>query len=689
MEITLQLRADSGNSAVLKQLTEQVKEAAHKAIQEAEHLGEALVKKAHGWAKEMGESITKALEKAASEREKSERKEVPEPTRVSDKPAAAGRELQAHPEVTQQKTPATPAESSRPQEQPDAKKPEGAPAKEEKSTTEKVLGVLHKGTSAAKHANEAASSEKSAVERIAAGAEALEEGHDAIKGTKDVIGVLKKAAAAKEATSAGSTVVQTGTKAVGLGGTIATLGKGALASVGGVGGIVGAAQIAGIGALAVGGGVALHDGVKLLLNKVGFLGGNFDTLSGTVMEWNESTKRSAEIEKKIAETQEAHQKQLEQMHLNQQNTRSVYEARDRIEESQKFQKEAVGMVSVGAHHARRFNAVDPQHVGMERDLQKQDKQYALDDRLFAKETYDKKFAQKEQQQKEAAKTADATQQRNTEWKQKAAGVTDLQEQVLQEEKALKLANEMRDLAHGRTVELQNQLATMDQQVRAAEHQVAAAREQVKAEQDKVNSQKAQLSMLSQDQQNTAAQILKNFNQTKHLSREDALTLQTLGVNKGAIGRAIDATLAQGVDSEFAKQFKKAGGEEDLDKSQQHLKDSTDDLADAQRDAGEAVDEFLDALRDFASSADVAVAAQSKYEDTKADKEGYSHPGDLRPGERPKETQNAVKTVKDAIQASQADFAAAIKEIGDAMVTGAKSNAANLRGVATQLNGAHK
>jgi len=261
--------------------------------------------------------------------------------------------------------------------------------------------------------------------------------------------------------------------------------------------------------------------------------------------------------------------------------------------------------------------------------------------------------------------------------------------VLQEEKAVKLANELRDLAKDRTAELQSQLAAMDQQVRAAEHQVAAAKEQVKAERDKANADKAQLSMLSDDQQKTATNILKKLNETKHLSREDALTLQKLGVTKGKIGTEINETLSQGISPEFAKQFTEAGGEEQLDKAQQRLKDSTEDLAAAQKDALDALEDFMDAVWDFAGTADTAVAAQKKYEDTKADKEGYSRPGDLRPGERPKETQSAVKTVKDAIQASQADFAAAIKEIGDAMVTGAKSNAANLRGVATQLNGAHK
>jgi hypothetical protein len=678
MEITLKLRADSGNSAVLKQLSEQVKDAARKAIQEAEHLGEALVKKAHGWAKEMGEAITKSLEKAAEQREKAEQEARLGSASASAEKAPAGKELPAHPEAEPAKTAATPKETSHAPEPTNEKKPEEKKEEKKESTLERAATALEKGKSAIDHFKEAKSADNDAVKRVVEGFAGAKDAKESIQAGVDVFNHLKDVA------TAGKPIAEVGFK-----GMAANLGSAAVAGVGGWGTIAGAAHVAGIGAVAVAGGVALHDGFKLLLNKVGFLGGNFDTLSGTVMDWNESTKRSAEIEKKIAETQEAHHQALEQMQRNQQNTRSVYEARARIEESEKFQKESASMASVGGHYAKRLGLADPQHVGTERDLQKRDKEYATDDRRLAEQTYAAKFEEKQREHEEAADTAGKTKQRNDERKAKALGPVDLQEQVLQEEKAVKLANELRDLAKDRTAELQSQLAAMDQQVRAAEHQVAAAKEQVKAERDKANADRAQLSMLSEDQQKTATNILKKLNETKHLSREDALTLQKLGVTKGRIGTTINETLAQGISPEFAKQFKEAGGEEGLDKAQQHLTESTDHLAAAQKQAQDTLEKFMDAVWDFAGTAELATAALRKNEDTKADKEGYSHPGDLRPGERPKETQGAVKTLKDAIQASQADFAAAIKEIGDAILTGSKSHVANLHGVAQQLNQAHK
>ncbi len=110
--------------------------------------------------------------------------------------------------------------------------------------------------------------------------------HEVYKAGKELYDSFK---GAKTAASVANTTEKVATATV-LGGTIKNLGSTALAGFGGWGGIGAAAQIAGFGAVAVAGGVALHDGFKLLLNKVGFLGGNFDTLSGTVMEWNESTK---------------------------------------------------------------------------------------------------------------------------------------------------------------------------------------------------------------------------------------------------------------------------------------------------------------------------------------------------------------------------------------------------------------
>jgi len=679
MEISLKLRADSGNAAVLKQLTTQVHDAFTKVVKETEQVGEKLVDKAHEWGKSMGESIRKALEKAASDAEKSARKEGPESRQsAAEKQPPAGREVQAHPEVSQPKSPPTSAEAARAPDQPEAKKTETAPAKEEKSTTDKVSTLAQKSTSAAKHFGEAASTEKKPAERVAAAVEGAVESREAVKTGMELLNRVKAVA------TGGQSVGEVGVK-----GMITNLAKGGLASVGGWGGVAGAAQVAGIGAVAIAGGVALHDGFKTLLNKVGFLGGNFDTLSGTVMEWHESTKRSAEIEKKIAETQEAHQQALEQMQRNQQNTRSVYEAKDRIEESQKHQKEAAGLVPVGATYARRFKAVDAEHVGTERDLQKRDRNYAIDDRGFASQQYEKKLEEKGRERDEAAKAADDTRKKNDQRKQEAAGPVDLQKEVLQEEKAVKLANEMRDLAKDRTSELQSQLAAMDQQVRAAEHQVAAAREQVKAEQEKVTAHKAQLSMLSEDQQKAATTILKKFNETKHLSREDALTLQKLGITQGRIGTAINDTMAQGLDPELAKQFKAAGGEEGLEKAQQHLKESTDDLADAQNEAIESLDNFMESLQEFAAASDKAVAAQKQLEKTRSDKEGYSNPNDLQPGEKPRDTAGAVEMVKAAIEAAHADFAKAMNEVADAVVNGSKGQAADANRMAQRIKEAHK
>jgi hypothetical protein len=696
MEIALKLRADGGNAAVLKQLSEQVKEATHKALQEAEHLGEALVKKAHGWGKEIGESLTKALEKAAEAREKAEKRDVAaESPHASAEKQPAGRELPAHPEASQPKSAAASKEIG-PQQQSTEKKAEEAPKKEGESTVDNALTAAQKTASAAKHFGEASSPEKKPVERVSEAIEGVKDAREGAKAAGQVFSHFKDIA------TAGKPIAEVGFK-----GMVGNLGKAALGSVGGWSGIAAAGQVAGIGAVAVGGGIAVHDGFKLLLNKVGILGGHFDTLSGTVMDWNESTKRSAEIEKKIAESQEAHQQALEQMQRNQQNVRSVYEARDRIEESQKHQKEAAGMASLGAHFAGRFKEYAAGHVASESELQERDKKYAAGDRSFAAEQYAKRFEEKERERQEAANLAHDTDLKNQDRKAHPAGKggaelasngsqgtvyagpVDLQEQVLQEEKAVRLATELRGLARDRTAELQSQLAAMDQQVRAAEHQVAASREQVKAEQERELSEKARMSMMSKEDQRRATEIFKKIARGEKIDRSEALLLQQRNLLSGSLGHKASDRLAEDLDPEFVKWRKVAGGEEGLDQAQQHLKDSTEDLAAAQKEALEALEDFMDAVWDFAETADTAVGAQQKYEDTKADKEGYSHPGDLRPGERPKETQSAVKTLKEAIQASQADFAAAIKEIGDAMVTGAKSNAAQLRGVAVQLHGAHK
>jgi len=692
MEITLKLRADSGNTAVLKQLSEQVKDAARKAIQEAEHLGEALVKKAQGWAKEMGEAITKSLEKAAEQREKAEKEPTLGSAHASAEKEPAGRVLPAHPEPEQAKTASTPKEGSHAPEQSSEKKTEKKEEKPE-SIGDKLGTLLEKGKSAYDHLKEAKSADNDAVKRVVEGFAGANDAKESIKAGVEVFNRLKDVA------TAGKPIAEVGFK-----GMAANLGNAAVAGVGGWGTIAGAAQVAGIGAVAVAGGVALHDGFKLLLNKVGFLGGNFDTLSGTVMEWNESTKRSAEIEKKIAETQEAHQKQLEQIARNEQNVRSVYEAKDRIEESQKLQHEAAEMVPMGARYAQRINAVDPNNVGSASELHERDQTFARDDRKFAQDTYAQKLLQKQKEQAEAADTAQRTKDRNTKLRQNQGGVANpqkegeggivattvsLQEQLLQEEKSLKLANEMRTMARERTVELGNQLAVMEQQVRAAEHQKAAAQEQVKAEKERELSDKARMSMLSKGDQQTATGIFKKFAHGQRIDRKDALFLQEHGLTSGAIQHKVNDRMAEDLDPEFVKWRKAAGGEEALDNAQQHLAESTRELAQAQKDAKKTLHDYMKVLQDFAHTSDTAVGAQEKVETTKSNKEGYSNPYALRPGEKAHQTASAVEMVKAAIQAADAHFAKALKEIADAVANGAKRQAAEASRNAQRANEAHK
>jgi hypothetical protein len=693
MEITLKLRADSGNAAVLTQLTEQVKSAAHKAIQEAEHLGEALVKKAHGWPKEMGEAITKALEKAAEEREKAERKE-PAKKESGHAESPAGREVNPHPGPGEAQAAGKVPEPSRGQEGFGAKKPEEPPGKEasgEKGAkTEEVFSLLKNVVKATSPNKEAADAKIEQIERLQS---AVEAGQSVAKYGKDFAAMWKAASVGKD-----------GVTALGFGGTALNLAKGGLASVGGWGGIAATAQVAGIGAVAIAGGVALHDGFKTLLNKVGFLGGNFDTLSGTVMEWNESTKRSAEIEKKIAESQEAHQQALEQMQRNQQNVRSVYEARERIEESQKHQKEAGGMAELAAQYAGRFKEYGAGRVASERELQERDKKYAAADRSFVAGQYAKKFKEKGTEHAEAAKLAGETDRKNKQPRGSQGGASqlasdgsqgrtytgpvDLQEQVLREEKAVKLANEMRDLARDRSAELQSQLAAMDQQVRAAEHQVAATREQLKVEQERELSEKARMSMMSKEDQRTATEIFKKIAQGKKIDRSDALFLQQRNLLSGSLGHKASDRLAEDLDPEFVKWRKAAGGEGGLEKAQEHLAESTHELADEQKKAKQTLQEYMETLGQFAASADTAMQAQKQVEDTKSRKEGYSNPEDLRPGEKRHHTASAVEMMKTIQRDAHADFLGAINEFVETTVTQFKKHAAHVREVKQRLNRAH-
>jgi hypothetical protein len=265
---------------------------------------------------------------------------------------------------------------------------------------------------------------------------------------------------------------------------------------------------------------------------------------------------------------------------------------------------------------------------------------------------------------------------------------DLHPQLMQQEHALKLANELRDVARERTTQLQNQLQTMAQQVSAAQQQKALAEQQVKAEQERLISQKANMSMLSQGQQSTAANILKKFNATKHLSRDDALTLQKLGITQGGIGKEINATLAQGLDPELAKQFKAAGGGEELDKAQQRLTESTSDLADAQAQAKQTLQEFREALGQLKDASATTASAEDAVESTRSKMGGYKDPTGGRGEKGIVEHKEATQKVRVAIEGARHEVVSAIHEMGDSVTSVLGAVSAELRGTAQKIKEAH-
>src|SRR5580704_2590102 len=537
--------------------------------------------------------------------------------------------------------------------------------------------------------------------------------------------------------------------------------------VGAVGGVAGLGSAAIIGGAVVAGTVAV-EGAAAVGRWVGLLGEKYELLTGTVIDWYGSVKRSAELEKQITGLEEAHKAYKEQMKERQEQTRSYYEGRDRIDESKQIQQQAARLGPLAEHFEKRLGDVDK--VRTPRDLEQLQHASARDDQQFVKQNYDKTFQEKQQKLHQAVDQANATLQANLKnptrravtflgqpsvhdnridaegqkkideqeaeyvpegfWHglgtpfRKAAGwfgksdnladqrlaglelrkdvydqkavnptvpdatpqAVDLQPQLSQQERALKLASQLRDVTRDRTMELQNQLQTMSQQVIAAQQQKLAAEQQVKGEQERVISQEAGLSMMTKGQQSAAATILKKFNETKHLSRDDALTLQKLGITQGAIGRGINETLAQGLDPELAKQFKAAGGEEELDKAQQRLTQSTSDLAEAQAQAKDTLQEFREALGQFKDASATTESAQEAVESTRAKMGGYQDPTGGRGEKGITEHREGVggEKVQLAIEGARKEFVDAIHEIGDSISAVIGAVTAEARGTAQRI-----
>jgi hypothetical protein len=172
-------------------------------------------------------------------------------------------------------------------------------------------------------------------------------------GINEALATMKKfaAAAAVEQRLLAAAQAGTGTAgsaggavgARGLGGGATILGEGALAGLGG------AASIAGVGVLIAGAGIAVHD----ILAK---LTGKFDTLTGIVGDWIETTKHNVELEKSIERQQQAREWRLERHKQQAEQTQKYFEGRERIEEAQVRQR------AVGGH----FNRLE-HYIGLSRN----------------------------------------------------------------------------------------------------------------------------------------------------------------------------------------------------------------------------------------------------------------------------------------------------------------------------------
>ncbi len=766
VETTLRLRADSGNAAIANQLFEQINGAVHKAFQEVEQVGGQLVTKANGWVKSAGDTMGPVWNRMVVDAKQANAKVSSGLQEVSDSyhnvASAAASKLKPIKTIATRPLhfPFLGMSGSASTDHQSAEQPErmaaGAGGKE-KATSEGILSTGSHGIQFAKTlALWSAPNAKVAEERKKT-FENVENAYSLVEhGSGIVSGVRKLAANVRGIPAAAAPAAAGGAEAGTAAGGLAALGDAAFVGTAAVGGLL------------------LHDGVKLLAGKIGILGGNFDTLTGTVMDWYGSVKRSAELEKQITGLEEAHKAYREQMRERQETPRASFEGRERIDDSRAYQKDLARLDPLAEHFEKRFSDADK--AGTPRELEQLQRANARDDERLVKDTYQNKFREKQEEMHQAIQQANSTLQANLKnptrravtflgqptvhdnridaegqkkideqeaeqvsegfwhglgtpyrkvagwfgygkeddtknpdgtqkplagyergsksaYEKKSVDTTvpdatpqsvDLQPQLSQQEHSLKLANQLRDIARERTTELQNQLQTMSQQVVAAQQQKAAAQQQLKAEQERTMSQKANMSMLTTGQQSSAANILKKFNETKHLSRADALTLQKLGITQGAIGREINKTLAQGLDPELAKQFKAAGGEEDLDKAQQRLTETTSDLADAQAQAKETLQQFREALAQSKDAAATATSAQEAVESTRAKIGGYQDPTGGRGEQGIVEHKEASQQVKVAVEGARHEVVAAIHEMGDTITSVLGDVRAELRGAAQRI-----
>jgi hypothetical protein len=301
VDVTLRLRADPANSAVVKQLSEQVSGATRKALQDVEETGQKLVAKANGWAKSIRESMSKALEQSASG------------------PAASNGTATTKLEQTAGGKPAAvhPATNGQSQDKPsEGKTTEPPRAKEHIEAAVHFVALMQRVSGLIAGDDETSKQWK----------EKLEAAKGALEGIGDAVALLTYI---KGASASGNPV----SGAMGSTGA-RNLGKSAVGAAG-IGAAVGATEAATSATLIVEAGVALHDAVAMNLNWLRVLGGKFDSLTGAVGDWYETTKRNAEISKRIEMAEEAHRSYADQLAQRQAKTNAYYEGRERLYEARK------------------------------------------------------------------------------------------------------------------------------------------------------------------------------------------------------------------------------------------------------------------------------------------------------------------------------------------------------------------
>jgi hypothetical protein len=307
--VTLRLEADKANGEIETRILHQVNGAASRASQAFDAHFKKMIAAANGFGKAMGDALSKAMESGSSEgafqrAEKAQEALIKKGISGFGKVASGVRDLAK--DLTALS--ATSKESLEKME-------------ESFKKFEAAFGVFEHGL------------------------ELFERINKVLETTKHLSAVLdggKKLLAGGES-GVGSAVGGVATAAVAYGKGIGTkLGP--------------AGEIAGIGAVAVAEGVFLHDAFKMLLNRIGLLGGHFDTLTGTVMEWNASIKRSADLEQRIAISQQTRQRAMEEMVAQQERVRQYYEGRDKIEQAHKYVNDARDQQLVVASFRRRLAA---------------------------------------------------------------------------------------------------------------------------------------------------------------------------------------------------------------------------------------------------------------------------------------------------------------------------------------------